>query len=134
MTPWELSHCPIVISQVTRGLARMLSGGACWSLWERLGVWTTLTARASGALIIQLNPDRADGARRACASTYAIDIHEGKQKHERAENTHGGAGGGARLRRAQLPPSVVPVAGDLGHTAVSSDGHTDGKREKHWKG
>lgn len=94
----------------------MLSGGACWSLWERLGVWTTLTARASGALIIQLNPDCADGARRACASTYAIDIRKGKQKHERAENTRT-AGRGVAL--ACGGPSSLPVLSQLPVTWVT---------------
>lgn len=81
VTPWELSHCPVVISQVTEGLALMLSGGACWSLWERLSVWTTLTAQASRALIIQLNPDHADGARRACASERAHIWSSQTHKH-----------------------------------------------------
>lgn len=78
----------------------MLSGGTCWSLWERLCVWMTLTARVSRVPVIRLNPDRADAARRACASTYAIDIHKGKQKHARAQNMHEGGG----LSRVQLPP------------------------------
>lgn len=76
----------------------MLSGGACWSLWERLSVWTTLTVRVSRVLINQLNPDRADEARRAWACTYAsvwptvrIGIHtrasENTRKHN---NTHQG--------------------------------------------
>lgn len=99
-TAWELSHRPVVISQVTEGLALMLSGGACWSLWERLSVWTTLTAQASRALIIQLNPDRADGARRACASAYAVDANKHRHTHTQ--------------RRTPAPSSVVPVACDLG--------------------
>lgn len=99
-TAWELSHHPVVISQVTEGLALMLSGGACWSLWERLSVWTTLTAQASRALIIQLNPDRADGARRACASAYAVDANKHRHTHTQ--------------RRTPAPSSVVPVACDLG--------------------
>lgn len=48
-------------------LALMLSGGTCWSLWERFSVWMTQTVRASRVPIIQLNPDRADKARRAWA-------------------------------------------------------------------
>lgn len=107
-TAWELSHRPVVISQVTEGLALMLSGGACWSLWERLCVWTTLTAQASRALISQLNPDRADGARRACASAYAVDANKHRHTH-----THSGG--------LQLPPVLSQLPVTWGHTAVSSD-------------
>lgn len=85
----------------------------------------TPTARVSRVPVIRLNPDRADAARRACASTYAIDIHKGKQKHKRAQNTHEGGW----LVEGPAPSSVVPVAGDLGHTAASSVRHKDGKKE-----
>ncbi len=60
----KISHCSIVIAQVTNGSALILSGGACWSLWERLCVWRTLTASVSRVPLIQLNPDLADKARR----------------------------------------------------------------------
>lgn len=109
VSAWELSHCPVAISQVTEGLALMLSGGACWSLWERLSVWTTLTAQASRALIIRLNPGRADGARRACASAYAVDAN----KHKCAR-THTRSGG------LQFPPVLSQLPVTWGHTAVSS--------------
>lgn len=58
----------------------MLSGGTCWSLWERLSVWMTPTAAVSGTSVIQLNPDRADKAKRACAGLFASDwpaVHMG---------------------------------------------------------
>lgn len=51
----------------------MLSGGTCWSLWERLGVWMTPTAAVSGTPVIQLNPDRADKAKRVCAGLFVSD-------------------------------------------------------------
>lgn len=54
-----------------KGLALMLSGEACWSLWERFSVWMTLTVRVSRVSIIQLNPDRADKAMRARVCTHA---------------------------------------------------------------
>ena len=56
-----------------KGLAVMLSGGTCWSLWERLGVWMTPTAAASGTPVIQLNPDCADKVKRVCAGVFASD-------------------------------------------------------------
>lgn len=107
VTPWELSVCPVVISQVTEGLALMLSGGACWSLWERLSVWTTLTAQASRVLIIQLNPDHADWARRACASAYLVVTNT---------HTHSWTHG-----RPPFPPMLSQLPVTWGHTAVSAD-------------
>lgn len=115
MTPWELSHCPIVISQVTRGLAQMLSGGACWSLWERLGVWTALTARASGALIIQLNPDRLTGpdvhVQARMQSTYTR-----ANKNTSEQKTHTAAQG---VALACGGPSSLPVLSQLPVTWVT---------------
>lgn len=49
----------------------MLSGGTCWSLWERLCVWMTPTAAVSGMPVIQLNPDCADKAEHASACLFA---------------------------------------------------------------
>lgn len=119
VTPWELSHCPVVISQVTEGLALMLSGGACWSLWERLSVWTTLTAQASRALIIQLNPDHADWARRACASAYLVVANT---------HTHSWTHGGP-----QFPPMLSQLPVTWGHTAVSSDQPLRWEKSKRFK-
>lgn len=94
-----------------KGLALILSGGVGWSLWERLGVWMTLTVRVSRMPVIQLNPDCADKARaaragrvrmRVCALAACIGAHTGKQEHKRAhKHTPGGA--------AHPGPSSPPV-------------------------
>lgn len=120
MTPWEHSHCPIVISQVTKGLVLMLSGGSCWSLWEHLGVWMTLTGTVSRVPIIQLNPDSADKARCARLSVYASVYARGQTKTSEHKSNASVC--------VCAEGDVAPVAVDLGHTAASSARHTDGQR------
>lgn len=92
-----------------KGLALLLSGEVCGSLWEWFSVWMTLTARVSRVPINQLNPDRGDKARRAWTSTYAsvwpascINTHIGKQKHKQAHK-HTPEDGSLR---SQLPPAL----------------------------
>lgn len=120
----------------------MLSGGTCWSLWERLGVWMTPTAAVSGTPVIQLNPDRADKAERVCEGLFASDwpavlgggpvwgVRKGKQKNMRKckrlclcvrhkQSLCVCASGGGD----------VPVAVDSGHTAVNSVRHRRKKME-----
>lgn len=81
----------------------MLSGGTCWSLWERLSVWTTPTAAVSGTPVIQLNPHRADKAVRVRGGLFA-SAWPSKSMGERRE---GARKHGQTKKHAQVQTSVL---------------------------